>query len=324
MPVVKPKEEAPEEPEPEEKPVEEPKPKEEEPKSEQPKEPEKKEEPPAEDPLLKQLKEASPEFAELCNKKGVKDIKTAVKLYQDQEASFTQRSQMINDYRKQMEPYYTFDETGKITGLTELGQKLKTAQEAKDQQAQQTGQDQQVDPQELQQKFWEKFEQDPLNTLVSIVQAVAQQNNPPNDFNQKLESLRGELKPFFDQQQQQKAQTIIDDVINEQVSSGDAKAKEFFEKYDPEIQAELNKMTPDYVKANPKLAISQAYKVVKAQKIQDFQNQLLKKQQEGQAKEASGTDTGTGSNAPVEPNVDPDLKSMQDALDSRPEGAFFV
>jgi len=303
----------------EEKPVETPKeevPKEEKPVEEKPVETVK-------DDLLEQLKKASPEFAEICEKKKFASTKDAFKAYVDQEKEFTRRSAERNNYKKLLEPYFTFDEQGNVTGYTEEGKKAKEAgqQLPTQQQAQAGVQAQQVNPEDLNKAFWEQFEKDGVGTIAKIVNAVVQHNigNEKGNFSKAIKEINDTLKPILEERETQKMLSLIDEVAKE---SGDDKAQDFIDEYASEIEAELNKISSDFRKTNPKLAIEQAYLKVKSNKIQEWQKSMLKKQEEERASEAKGTDTGTGGNAPVEPEVEPEIAQMKEAI-KHPGSAFF-
>jgi HPt (histidine-containing phosphotransfer) domain-containing protein len=279
----------------------------------------------AKDALLEQLKSKSPEFAAICEKKGIKDAAQAFKIYADQEAEFTKRSALLNDYKETMKPYFTFDENGKLNGLTELGKKLKESEKPLETNKNINPEISSENLSQLAPEFWEQFEKNPVDTLVKIIQAVGNfgGNKHKDEFSKAIADLRGELKPYFDEQETKKSKSIIDEVIKEKVASGDNTANEFFTKYASEIQAELNKITPETFKANPKQAIEQAHTIVKAAKIMEFQKLMLKKQEDERAAAAAASNTGTGSNSPVQPDVDPEIAEMQEVLKSRTASAFF-
>lgn len=284
----------------------------------------------SEDALLKQLKTASPEFAAICEKKGIKDTKQAFKLYVDQEKEFTRRSAAANTYKKLVEPYYTIDEQGNVTGYTELGRKMKELgqnkpTENKPEVNNDSKENQNIDLNQLTPKFWELFEQNPIEAVVRIAKAVSEHNinGRKGDFEKSLNSINDQLKPILEERENQRLISMIDDVAKDQVQNGDEKAQEFIDEYADEIEAELNKIAPEFRKANPKLAIEQAYLKVKGTKIKDWQNQMLKKQAEATAAAASASNTGTGSNSPVEPEIDPEIAEMLNAAKSKSGSAFF-
>jgi len=288
------------------------------------------------DVLLEQLKATSPEFAELCKKKGIKDTQQAIKLYIDQEKEFTKRSTLLNQRTKLVEPYVQFDSEGNAIGYTEAGKKLFAGggnqqnipannQEIK--QAQNAGlisPEQAAQLQQINANFWEQFEKNPVETLAKIMLATAQFSNKglKDEFGKNINGLSESIKPILEERENQKFLSMIDEVAQEQIKAGDEKAQDFIDEYAGEIEAELKKVSPEFKKANPKLAIEQAYLKVKNVKIQEWQNQLLKKQEEEQKNAQDAADTG-GSSGGSEPADEPEIAGMKEHLKSRPGSVFF-
>ncbi|RLI89180.1 MAG: hypothetical protein DRO62_02175 [Candidatus Altiarchaeales archaeon] len=289
------------------------------------KEPEKEQE--QADEAFKVIEEKSPSLAGLIKKKGFKNLDDLAKTYEEAEKELSRKSQKLSDFKSLTEKYIKFDDEGNILGFTDEGKSLTApAQRSQGSSVLPTGgEDTSAVMQELKEKFWEAFENNPIETLAKIITTTV-------DFKAKdlkgstegyLKSLEEKVSPILKEYEERQRLKLIDEVADEQVKQGDEKAQEFIDEYADDIAQELGKIDADLKKANPKLAIRQAYLTIKDRKVREFQEKLKKKQQEEIEKEQGAAETGVSSGGGSEPKIPEELQQMEDAIGSRPNSAFF-
>lgn len=239
------------------------------------------------------------EVADKLREKNFKSVADLAKSYTEMEASFTKRSQAISSIRKQLEGYAEIDENGNIQ-LTDKGQELlASGGKPKGDQPSPKGQET-IDPQELNQKFFEKFEENPLQTLIDVVSAIAKEEG--KNVNQAVQGLRNDLKPYFDKQESDRLSKMIDEVAEIRVKEGDTSAHEFVNKYGTEIAEALEKVSPGYRTSDPKGAIRQAYLEVYVTKIAEFKKEFKTKTDEAIKQEQDNLNNLNGGTGTVEGN----------------------
>ena len=274
------------------------------------------------DEAFKVIEEKAPALAELIKKKGFKNLDDLAKTYEEAEKELSRKSQKLSDFKSLTEKYIKFDDEGNILGFTDEGKSLTApAQKPQEPSAFPTGgQDVSAVMQELKEKFWEAFENNPIETLAKIITTTVdwKAKDLKGSTEGYLKSLEERVSPILKEYEERQRLKLIDEVAEEQVKQGDEKAQEFIDEYADDIAQELGKIDPDFKKVNPKLAIRQAYLTVKDRKVREFQEKLKKKQQEEIEKEQGAADTGASSGGGSEPKMPEELQQMEDAIESRP------
>lgn len=286
------------------------------------------------DELIEKLKTASPEFKELSEQKKFKNIGEVVKAYHEIEKLHGKKANQLSNYRKGLEQYCTFDEEGNIAGYTEFGKQALALLEKKEvitdaqpgaTRADILSPDQITQLEQIKEKFFDMFEKNPVEAIVRIAMGITQHNlkGTKDEFGKSFKEIQETLKPILEEREERKMLGMIDDVAKEQIANGDTKANEFIDEYAPEIEAELKKIDLAFRKANPKLAIQQAYLIVKDKKVEDFKKQIKEKTDAEQKKAQAEAESGAQGGGGAEPEVEPEIQGMEDALKARSSGSVF-
>jgi len=289
------------------------------------------------DELIEKLKLASPEFKELSESKKFKNIGEVVKAYHELEKLHGNKANQLSTYRKGLEQYCTFDESGNINGYTEIGKQALALLDKKDvvpgtasQEAAKAGfvglsPAQEAELEKARDQFFDMLEKNPVAAIAKIVLGVTQHSlkGHKDEFSKSLSEIQDKLKPILEEREERKMLSLIDDVAKEQVANGDDKANEFIDEYAPEIEAELKKIDIALRKSNPKLAIQQAYLIVKDKKVQEWKNQMKEKQDAEQKKAQAGASTGASSGGGAEPENPEEIEGMLNAAKAKSDGSVF-
>jgi len=289
------------------------------------------------DDLIEKLKLASPEFKELSEKKSFKNIGEVVKAYHELEKLHGSKANQLSTFRKALDKYCTFDNDGNISGYSEFGKQAlallekgkgeegKTASEINKQAGDILSPEQITQLEAIKEKFFDMFEKNPVEAIVRIAMGITQHNlkGAKEEFSKPYKDLEEKLKPIFEEREERKMLSTIDEVAKEQIANGDTKANEFIDEYAPEIEAELKKIDLEFRKSNPKLAIQQAYLIVKDKKVEEFKKQIKEKTDAEQKKAQAAAESGASSNGGAEPEAPEEIAGMLDALKSKSDGSVF-
>ena len=283
---------------------------------------EKQEEQQKADDLIKVIEDKAPALAELIKKKGYKNLDDVAKTYGEPEKELSRKSQKLSDLRKLTEKYVKFDGEGNILGFTDEGKSL-TAPASQPQTVASPANAPQETLQELNDKFLEAYENNPVETLTKIITTIVDFKSKSMGAPEQLKTLESKISPILQEYEERQRLKLIDEVAEGRVKQGDEKAQEFIDEYADEIAQELGKIDAELKKVNPKLALNQAYLIVKDKKIREFQEKLKEKQKKEIEKEQAGANVGASSGGGAEETVPDVIKEMEDAANSKPNSAFF-